>query len=84
MVWIAALPAQEPGIFTPPASTKPRINGANVYGARPGHPFLYTLPATGARPMTFSAQSLPKGLKPDSRTGQITGVTPQKGEYGSV
>ncbi len=73
--------AQEPGILTPPPSPKPKINGAKVYGVRPGHPFLYTIPATGARPMTFSAKGLPKGLKLDSRTGQITGAVRQRGEY---
>jgi len=77
----AAALAQEPGILTPAASPKPKINGAKVYGVRPGHPFLYSIPATGARPMTFSAQGLPKGLSLDARTGQITGVVKQKGEY---
>src|ERR1017187_2340279 len=78
---LATAPAQEPGILTPPASPKPEIRGAKVYGARPGHPFLYAIPATGARPVTFSAQELPRGLKLEPRTGQITVVTPQKGEY---
>jgi alpha-galactosidase len=76
-----ALPADEPGVLTPAPSPKPRINGAKVYGARPGHPFLYAIPATGARPMTFSAQGLPRGLKLDARTGQIAGAADQKGDY---
>lgn len=73
--------AADVAILTPPSPPKPRINGPKLYGARPGHPFLYTIPATGARPMTFSARGLPKGLKLDSRTGQITGVVSQKGDY---
>lgn len=77
----AAAHAEEAGILTPAPSPKPKINGAKVYGVRPGHPFLYTIPATGARPMTFSAKGLPKGLKLDVRTGQMTGVVKQKGEY---
>ena len=60
-------------ILTPPAPATPRINGANVFGVRPGSPFLYTIPATGDRPMTFSAKNLPAGLKVDSKTGRITG-----------
>ena len=70
---------QEPGILTPKPMPKPKINGAKVYGARPGHPFLFRIPATGARPMAFSAKRLPKGLKLDARSGIITGVTPAKG-----
>jgi len=73
--------AQELGILTPPPAPKPRINGAGVYGVRPGHPFLYTIPATGARPIVFSANGLPKGLKLDRKTGVITGAIQAKGEY---
>ena len=69
-----------PYILTPPASLTPRINGANVFGVRPGSPFLFTIPATGKRPMRFSAQNLPRGLKLDSETGLITGVLEEKGE----
>src|ERR1035441_5482371 len=62
---VAAAPAKtnslvEPAvILTPKASPKPRINGAKVFGVRPGHPFLFTVAATGERPMTFSAKALP-------------------------
>ena len=38
-------------ILTPPAPAAPRINGARVFGVRPGHPFLFTIAATGERPM---------------------------------
>ena len=41
--------------LTPPAPPEPRINGPRVYGVRPGSPFLYRVPATGVRPMTFRA-----------------------------
>ena len=43
-----------PYILTPAAPATPRINGANVFGVRPGSPFLFTIPATGERPMEFS------------------------------
>src|SRR6476646_5370431 len=43
-----------PEIRTPPAPATPRINGPGIFGVRPNHPFLYTIPATGERPMTFS------------------------------
>lgn len=43
-------------ILTPKASPSPRINGAKVYGARPGADFLYRIPCTGERPILFSAE----------------------------
>jgi alpha-galactosidase len=68
-------------ILTPPAPETPRINGARIFGARPGAVFLYTVPATGKRPMTFSAKDLPKGLNMDASTGRITGKVSAAGEY---
>ncbi|MFM2295584.1 MAG: hypothetical protein RLZZ350_1997, partial [Verrucomicrobiota bacterium] len=47
-----------PYILTPPAPAAPRINGAKVFGVRPGSPFLYTIPATGERPMKFDVDCL--------------------------
>jgi alpha-galactosidase len=70
-----------PYILTPAAPPTPRINGANVFGVRPGSPFLYTIAATGERPMKFSAKKLPKGLKLDAQTGRITGTLKDKGEF---
>jgi len=82
LAWsVVAASAQDPGILTPPAPDQPRINGPSVYGARPGHPFLYAIPATGGRPITFSAQGLPKSLKLDARSGLISGAAPPAGEY---
>ncbi len=64
----------EPGvIMTPAAPLSPRINGPKIYGARPGNNFLFRIAATGERPMTFSANGLPAGLKLDSHTGIIHG-----------
>ena len=68
-------------ILTPKPSPKPRINGAKVFGVRPGNPFLFTIAATGDRPMTFSAEGLPAGLQLDPQTGSITGSLKEKGEY---
>ena len=75
------IPDYSSRILTPPAPTIPRINGPKIYGQRPGRPFLYTIPATGLRPMTFGASRLPRGLKLDPKTGQITGSVAQAGEY---
>ncbi len=68
-------------ILTPAAPAKPRINGAAIQGVRPGSPFLYTIAATGERPMTFSAKHLPDGLSLDPLTGRITGTLNQLGTY---
>ena len=68
-------------ILTPKSSPKPRINSARVFGVRPGAPFLFTIAATGDRPMTFAAKGLPKGLKLDKQTGHITGSLKENGEH---
>ena len=78
--------AQEPvrqkvASLTPKSSVQPRINGPSVFGVRPGSPFLYTIPATGERPMEFGAENLPEGLRVDTATGRITGNLVSKGEY---
>ena len=77
-----AVPAPvAPYILTPPAPATPRINGASIFGVRPGSPFLFTIPATGERPMKFSAKGLPRGLKLDAVTGHISGALKAKGEF---
>ena len=68
-------------ILTPKAGPSPRINGPKVFGVRPDHPILFTIPATGSRPMTFSADRLPKGVKVDPKTGKISGSIAKLGEY---
>jgi alpha-galactosidase len=73
--------AEVVAIRTPSASAAPRINGPGIFGVRPQSPFLYTIPATGERPMRFSVENLPKGLLVDPVTGQITGLLKTKGEY---
>jgi alpha-galactosidase len=83
---LATVPAaEEPDysahIRTPPAPAAPHINGPNVFGVRPGSPFLYAIPATGERPMKFSVKKLPRGLSVDAVTGRITGSLSRPGEY---
>lgn len=68
-------------ILTPKPSRLPRINGAKVFGVRPGHPFLFTIPSTGDRPIEFTAEGLPEGLKLDKNNGQISGSVSDPGTY---
>jgi len=68
-------------ILTPPAPRTPRINGPSIFGVRPNAPFLYSIPATGERPMTFDATDLPTGLKLDTNTGHITGTLANPAEH---
>jgi alpha-galactosidase len=68
-------------MLTPETKKEPRINSAKVFGATPGNPFLYTIAATGKRPMDFSAENLPGGLVLDTRTGIISGKVAKRGIY---
>ncbi len=68
-------------ILTPKPDKKPKINSPKLFGAKPNNPFLYTIAATGERPMNFAAKNLPQGLSLDSKTGLITGKVAQKGTY---
>jgi alpha-galactosidase len=68
-------------ILTPKPGPAPRINGPKVFGVRPGHPVVFTIPATGDRPMTFSATHLPKGVKLDAMTGRLSGSVAKPGKY---
>jgi alpha-galactosidase len=61
-------------ILTPQPGPRPRINGAAVFGVRPGSPFLFTIAATGQRPMSFTAEGLPAGLTLNAASGVISGT----------
>jgi alpha-galactosidase len=70
-----------PDILTPPVPDTPRINGAEIFGVRPGSPFLYTIPVSGKRPMQYAAVGLPQGLRLDTSSGEISGVLGKAGSY---
>jgi len=72
---------QTPYILTPKSSDTPQINGAEIFGVRPGNPVLYKIAATGKKPIKFSVTDLPKGLKLDEQTGIITGSLNNTGTY---
>ncbi len=60
---------------------KPRINGAKVFGVRPGRPILFTIAASGERPLSFEATGLPEGATLDCATGRIEGVVKEPGSF---
>ena len=68
-------------ILTPLPKKTPRINSPTIFGATPANPFLYTVAASGDRPMQFSATNLPTGLTISSTTGIISGSVKERGIY---
>jgi alpha-galactosidase len=71
-------------ILTPSASAKAVITGPAIVGATPGNPFLFTVTATGERPMRWGAEGLPGGLSIDPVTGIIAGAVAKRGLYNVV
>ncbi|HEY4246237.1 MAG TPA: putative Ig domain-containing protein [Lacunisphaera sp.] len=80
-LFVNGFAAAAPEILTPPAPATPHINGPGVFGVSPGAPFLYAIPATGQRPMTFTVDDLPVGLALDAGTGRIAGIIATPGRY---
>jgi alpha-galactosidase len=72
---------EEKIILTPLPGPTPRINGARIFGVRPGSPFLFKIPATGTKPMKYEVLDLPAGLSCNSENGQISGSIEKAGEY---
>ena len=59
---------------------EPAIHGPSLYGAGAGRPFLYAIPVTGERPVSYSVEGLPEGLQLDPASGHITGSALQDGD----
>jgi alpha-galactosidase len=79
--YASVIEPEEPYILTPPPAAAPRINGAKITGASAGKPFMFTIAATGDRPIAFAAEGLPGGLTLDVERGVITGVALKNGNY---
>jgi alpha-galactosidase len=78
---LVEIPGETREVLTPKPGPKPKINGPSLTGVTPGRPVLYKIPATGARPMTYSVDGIPNGLKVDPATGIISGIVKTKGTY---
>ena len=70
-----------PYILTPKEQETPKINGARIFGVRPGSPFLFKIPASGEKPIKYAVENLPEGLTVDTHSGIITGILDKRGEY---
>jgi len=68
-------------ILTPKAGPEPRINGPKIFGVRPGHSVLFTVPVSGNKPVQFEVSKLPNGLKFDKATGRFSGSIDKAGTY---
>lgn len=66
-------------IWMAPDSPKPAIHGPRITGSTPGKPFLFRIPTTGTRPLTFSAKNLPAGVTLDSVNGVLSGSLKTEG-----
>jgi len=71
----------EKEILTPLPGKEPKINSPKIFGVTPGNPCLYTIAATGERPISFSAGNLPKGLSLGAESGILTGRISSRGTY---
>lgn len=63
------------------AQAAPRFNGGMIVGVHPNTPLIYSLAASGERPISFEAKQLPAGLTLDAQSGLISGSLKQAGEY---
>ncbi len=67
-----------------PDSPEPAIHGPRIVGTTPGHPFHFLIPATGEKPLQYSAKNLPEGLKLDPETGIISGSLIPENAAGTI
>lgn len=75
---------EEGEVLTPAPPLEPRINGPKIYGMRSGSPFIYRIPVTGERPISFDAKDLPQSMTLNKETGIITGTITKTGRYNIV
>lgn len=80
LVYDATIEGKE--ILTPEPKAEPQINGASIFGVRPGKPVFYRVAASGEKPVMYAAEGLPEGVQIDPKSGWITGRAPQNtGDY---
>lgn len=60
---------------------RPRVNPPYVVGNYPGTEFIFAIPTSGERPMTWTVEGLPEGLTLNEKTGIIRGIVNEAGDY---
>ncbi len=70
--------------FAQSNSGAPQFNGPKITGNYPNTDFLFTVPVSGQKPISFKAENLPAGLSIDESTGIITGNVKEKGIYATT
>lgn len=78
---VVPIPGDAREVLTPKSGPAPKINGAALTGVSAGKPVLYRIPATGAKPITFSTTGMPAGLSLDSATGIVSGTIRDRGTH---
>ncbi len=68
-------------ILTPAAPKAPRFNVPGLWGVRPGSPVIYRFPVSGVRPMKFTVEGMPEGIKLDAELGVLSGSVKKIGNY---
>ena len=63
-----------------PFEGAPKINMCDHYGASPGKPILLKIPVTGQRPINYTAENLPDGLRRMSAPSYVTGCISRKSD----
>lgn len=77
----ATLAAATPVVSMEGMPAGPKIRPPFVIGTHPGAPMVWTVAATGARPLSFSMKGLPQGLTLNAATGTVTGRVAKAGAY---
>lgn len=71
----------EPDIAPAIVPDAPKLCRPDIWGASPGKPILFRIPAIGKGPLRFEADRLPDGLHLDPDRGILTGAVEAPGAY---
>lgn len=76
-----AVPTERSYIWSPKLGLEPHVTSPAIFGLRPINPIVFRVTATGKRPIKYSAENLPPGLKLDPETGIFSGSVGFPGNF---